>query len=291
MRKIFKLFRVRHWIKNKFIFAPLIFSGHLFSRQQFLASLFSYAGFCLVTSGIYILNDFLDRHGDLLHPKKAQRFPAYHELDRKLVIAIVSVTMIAGFVICAAVNRQVVAMALVYAAVNLIYNFFTKNVVMLDVVSVALGFLIRIWMGAFAIRIHPSLWLQICVFLLALFLGFSKRKQELSLLGEKARRHRPVLGKYTVGLLNRLIIVCAVMTVFFYFLYTVSYETVTRLGSHAMFYSGIFVVSGLCRYFYLVHIKRLEAEPGELIFEDKIFMANIFLWVGYVIFVLYTQTR
>jgi len=170
-----------------------------------------------------------------------------------------------------------------YILLHLIYNLYTKKIVILDVIFIALGFQVRIWAGSLAAGVFPSVWLQMCVFVLALFLGFIKRRHELIVLKDRAKEHRVVLGHYTSYLLDQIIMICATLTVVFYGLYAISPEIALRFKGHGMVYSIVFVLYGIFRYIYLVHVKRRGGDPGELIMTDLPLVLSIILWLTYII--------
>lgn len=282
-----ELLRVKQWVKNTFIFFPALFGGQLQEFSLLLNCLIAYVGFCLVSSGLYILNDYLDRDKDRLHPKKAQRPLARSKIDRNVLTSLIIGLIAIGLVICNQVNQSVLTIAVIYIFIHLGYNFYAKRVVLLDVAFIAAGFQIRIWAGALASSIFPSVWLQMCVFLLALFLGFTKRRYELSTLKDKASEHRSVLSHYTSYLLDQIIIICSTLAITFYGLYTISFDIVHRVGNQNMVYSVAFVIYGIFRYLYLVHVKKLGDEPGEVLATDTPLLINVLLWIFYVGFLLY----
>lgn len=284
---IIDLMRVRQWVKNFFIFFPLIFAGKLYQPQDAFDCFVTLAGFCLVSSSVYIFNDLLDIKYDRVHPKKSKRPLVQGPFNLRLVIAFIIALVMTGLFICFSVSREVFLCALTYIALNLVYNFYTKKIVILDVVFVAFGFQVRIWAGSFAAGVFPSVWLQMCVLLLALFLGFTKRRHEISTLKDKAGEHRSVLAHYTAYLLDQIIIICSTLTIVFYGLYVISADTFGRLSNQRMAYSLIFVVYGIFRYLYLVHVKKLGDEPGEIILSDPPILTNILAWIFYIGFVLY----
>jgi len=238
----------------------------------------SFAGFSLVSSGAYIINDWFDRKADSYHPKKALR-PLAQGTVPLMTAGVLSVfLLLIGFFICFLVNEYVLAFAVVYFGLQIVYSLYAKRAVIIDVIFVAVGFYIRIWLGAAAVSIIPSVWLQVCVFLIALFLGFTKRRHEMLILKEKAGDHRSVLRHYTTYLLDQLIIICATLTIIFYCLYTFSSDLIARINSQNMVYSLVFVVYGMFRYLYLVHVKKRGDDPGEVILSDRALLINIILW-------------
>ncbi|MBI5024572.1 MAG: decaprenyl-phosphate phosphoribosyltransferase [Candidatus Omnitrophica bacterium] len=283
------LLRVKQWVKNAFIFFPLIFSGKLFLPVPVVNCVITFLGFCLVASGLYVFNDYLDRYKDRLHPRKAGRPLAKWEVGKPVIALLTGGLISAGLLVCWQVDPLVLAAALIYILLHLAYNFFAKKIVIIDVVFIALGFQIRIWAGAMASGVVPSVWLQMCVFLLALFLGFTKRRYELSVLKDKAPEHRSVLGHYTSYLLDQIIIICSTLAIVFYGLYTVSPDIVSRIGSHNMVYSVVFVIYGMFRYLYLIHVKKQGDDPGEILSSDPSLLINVLLWMLFICIVLYMK--
>jgi 4-hydroxybenzoate polyprenyltransferase len=283
MKNILKLIRVKQWVKNGFIIFPLIFSGRLFQLQSVEDVIATFVGFCFLASGLYVFNDFLDLKADAVHPEKSSRPLGRMRLHPFQIGMIIVGLMAAGLVLCSLVGPLVFFVGVTYILVHLVYNFYTKKLVILDVIFIALGFQVRIWAGSFAAGVFPSVWLQMCVFVLALFLGFIKRRHELTKLKDRASEHRSVLAHYTSYLLDQIIMICATLTIVFYGLYAISPEIALRFKGHGMVYSIIFVLYGLFRYIYLVHVKRLGGDPGEVIMSDMPLMISIFLWMTYII--------
>lgn len=290
LKLLLKLLRIKQWIKNVFILFPLIFSGNLRDAAYFTDTLVTFLGFCLLSSSVYILNDFLDREKDRHHPKKSHRPLAQKKFSAPAVTLLILSLMTAGLLSGLSVDPIILWMGITYVLLHLAYNFYAKRIVILDVIFVAIGFQIRIWAGAYAANVLPSVWLQLCVFLLALFLGFNKRRHELELLQSQASEHREALAHYTTYLLDQIIIICSTLSIVFYGLYTISSEIVTRTGNHDMAYSIVFVIYGMFRYLYLVHVKNIGDDPAEVLFLDKPLMIAVFAWVAFNIFILYRHS-
>jgi 4-hydroxybenzoate polyprenyltransferase len=279
MGLIFDLLRIRQWIKNSFIFFPVLFAGQMFHPALLINVMIAFTGFCLLCSGVYIFNDYLDRERDRLHPQKALRPLASGEISEGTAVMFVVLLLGAGLGICSLAGRSVMLFAGLYIFMHLIYNFFVKRVVILDVIFIALGFQIRIGVGAAAVGVVPSVWLQLCVFLLALFLGFTKRRHELDFLKNHAVMHRDVLSEYNVYLLDQIIIICSTLAVVFYGLYTISPEVVARLHGTRMAYTLVFVIYGIFRYLYLAHVRNKGGDPGEILATDPSLLINVILWI------------
>jgi len=287
MKFFMQLLRVKHWVKNTFIFFPLIFSGQLFEGQLLVKNLFVFMGFCLVSSSLYVLNDFLDMKQDRVHPKKAMRPLAQKHINPLAITALIIALLTAGFFLCQKGGNITLLIVGIYILLNLTYNFYTKKIVIMDVISIAFGFHLRIWAGAAASQILPSVWLQMCVFLLALFLGFTKRRYEISTLKSRASEHRSVLAHYTAYLLDQIIIICSTLAIIFYGLYTISPEIINRLGNQNIVYSLVFVIYGIFRYLYLIHVRKLGDDPADVLFSDMPLMTCIILWVCFISTLIY----
>ncbi|OGX19468.1 MAG: hypothetical protein A2Y04_06265, partial [Omnitrophica WOR_2 bacterium GWC2_45_7] len=268
LASLLRLLRVKQWIKNSFVFFPLLFSGNLFTPSLVGKSLLTFVSYCLVASSVYIFNDLIDFQKDRLHPKKAKRVLIHDQVNKGVIVVLMLGLLGAGLWMGSRINGLVVLSMGFYVLVNLVYNLITKHVVILDVIFIATGFYLRILTGAFAIAVLPSVWLQMCVFILALFLGFTKRRHEMTMLKARAQEHRAVLAHYTAYLLDQLIMICSTLAIVFYGLYTISPEIIARIGGYQMVYSVTFVIYGIFRYLYLIHVKKLGDDPGEVLLSD-----------------------
>lgn len=286
MELFVNLLRVRQWVKNLFMIFPLIFSGRFNEGGLWFNCIGAFAGFCFISSGMYIINDIIDLKQDRLHPKKSHRPLAAGKIGASQAAVVAMVVLILGGALCYAQGQEVFTLGIAYVLLHTLYNLRTKRIVILDILTVAFGFQIRIWAGAAAVHILPSLWLQMCVFVLALFLGFTKRRYEMVALKSDASSHRSVLSHYTAYLLDQIIIICSTLSIVFYGLYTISSEVVNRIGGDQMFYSTSFVIYGIFRYLYLLHVKKLGDDPSEALLADKPMIINILLWIAFVMLVI-----
>jgi len=276
---ILESMRPQQWLKNFFIFAPLIFSQNVTNPDLFKKSLLAFAVFCLLSGALYILNDLKDMAEDKLHPLKSQRPIAADKLKRShAVIAFVVVSLI-SFLLCLLLNLNFFYIALFYYVLQVAYSFRLKHVVILDVFIVAAGFFIRVIAGGLAIEVYISPWLLICTALLALFLAMSKRRHEIILLEQDAENHRPILKEYSPYLLDQMIAVVTASIVVAYCLYTISEETVTKFGTTKLIFTVPFVLYGIFRYLYLIHQKSEGGTPEVLILKDKPLLLDIFFWI------------
>lgn len=281
-----RLLRPRQWIKNFFVLAPLLFSGQAMQREFQVRALAAFAVFCLLASGVYAFNDVMDRTSDRSHPVKRLRPVASGAVTASGALTL-SVVLLLGSVIGAfTLGAQVGWVALAYLSINILYGLALKRMVIVDVFAVASFFVLRLLAGAGAVGVHPSVWLLLCGGLLALFLGFAKRRHELELLGADSAGHRAVLSQYTTAFLDQLSVVLLSVTVVCYIMYTLESETARLVGTEALSYSAVFVLYGVLRYMFLVH-NRKGGDPAETLLGDRPLQAAVILWAAYCAFVVY----
>lgn len=282
LKYIIKLCRPKQYIKNGFVFAALIFSGQLFKIHEFLLTLTTFFLFSLISSCVYILNDIMDVEEDQKHPKKKFRPIASNKIkvnEAKFVfILLITLTLIASFII----NIKLCGILLVYFIINILYTFRLKKIIIIDVMTISLGFILRILSGGVVINTTLSPWLIICTGLITLYIGFGKRKNELVILQDDALNHREILSKYTLEYINRILLMLLSLTNMTYILYTIN-------GSvyKGMIYTIPFVLYGTLRYEYLITSKELGGSPEDVFEEDKAFFINVILWIITATFVIY----
>lgn len=280
MWELFRALRPPQWIKNLFVYAPLIFSQNVLNQALVLRATLAFLAFCLISSAVYLLNDLRDIEEDRQHPLKAHRPLASGRLKRSTAVAALAIIAPAGFLVALLVNRSFVFIALGYFALQIAYTLWLKHVVILDIFVVASGFLLRVVAGGFAIRVYLSSWLLICTTLLALFLAMGKRRHEIVLMEGRAASHRPILKEYNIYLLDQMISVVTASTLLAYCLYTISEETVAKFGTRNLIFTVPFVLYGIFRYLYLIHQKAEGGTPESLIIRDKPLLVAIALWIG-----------
>ena len=251
-------------------------------------SIAAFGIFCLLSGGVYLLNDLLDIEKDRRHPKKSHRPLASGRLSPKVakitIIIVLTLSLGLSFLM---INISFAATALGYLAVQIAYSALLKEIVIMDIFSIAAGFFIRVAAGAMAIDVPISSWLLICTIFISLFLGLGKRRHEFLLLGEGARNHREVLNEYNINVLDQMVSVVTAGTVISYSLYTLSQETVNRFGTEKLWYTIPIVLYGIFRYVYLVYRKGDGGNPELTLFEDKPLLASIALYVMVVGIILY----
>jgi len=280
--------RPQQWTKNLFVFAGLLFSGRLIDRAAWPAAIAAFLIFCGLSGAVYLVNDVLDRAADAQHPIKRHRPVASGALAPGVALT-AALVLAAGCVAAAtAINAGLTMTAVAYVVLLAAYSAALKHYVIIDVLTLSAGFVLRAVAGAVAIGVPISHWLLVCSTLLALFIGLSKRRHELTLLSDGAAGHRPILQEYSPYLLDQMISVVTAATLVAYSVYTISSETAERLGSDRLGLTIPFVLYGIFRYLYLVHRRDGGGSPSELLLTDRPLLVCVALWVAAVILVLYT---
>jgi 4-hydroxybenzoate polyprenyltransferase len=278
--------RPRQWVKNLFVFAGLVFGQRLFTPALWPA-LAAFGIFCVLSGAIYLVNDVADRDKDRLHPKKRERPIAAGRLSARVALGVAVVLVAGGLVGAAALSGGVLLVSVAYVALLAAYSVWLKHIVIVDVLTVALGFVLRALAGTLAIDVAISGWLLICTVLIALFLALGKRRHEYLTLEADAARHRPILAEYSAGLLDQMIAVVTASTVTAYALYTMSPETVAKFHTQLLPATLPFVLYGIFRYLYLLYRRRLGGNPSELFLNDRALLVNTVCWVVAVLLIIY----
>jgi len=279
--------RPSQWIKNLFVFAPLIFAQKFFDFFLILKTVGAFLLFCILSSAIYILNDLLDIEEDKNHPRKSKRPIALGKISKNQAISIFIALSVVSLSLAFWLNKYFFIVALTYFILQVAYSIKLKRIVIVDVFIIAAGFVIRIVAGGLVIEVPISSWLLICTMLLALFLAMGKRRHELVILENMASNHRSSLKEYSSYLLDQMIAVVTASTLIAYCLYTISAETVEKFETKNLIFTVPFVLYGIFRYLYLIHNKEKGGSPESLIIKDKPLLIDILLWIGTILFILY----
>ncbi|HET7344132.1 MAG TPA: decaprenyl-phosphate phosphoribosyltransferase [Methylomirabilota bacterium] len=278
--------RPQQWVKNLFVLAGVIFAQRLFTPALWTA-LGAFAIFCGLSGAVYLLNDVADRTKDRLHPEKRHRPIAAGALAPGRAVAVALALSVVGLALGFWLSTGFGLAALAYVGLLVAYSAWLKHVVIVDVLVVAMGFVLRAVAGALAIGVAISGWLLICTILLALFLALGKRRHEVLTLHEGAARHRPILAEYSAGLLDQMIAVVTASTVTAYALYTMSPETVAKFHTSLLPATLPFVLYGIFRYLYLLYHRRLGGNPSEIVVHDRALLVNTVLWLATVLLIIY----
>ena len=286
---LLKTMRPRQWTKNGFVFAALLFDRKLFHLPSLGHTVLAFILLCLMSSAVYIMNDLVDIESDREHPTKRKRPLPSGQLDVR--VAGVAALLMAGGSLAAgfALATPFGVILLIYLLIQVAYTFYLKHQVLLDVLAVASGFVLRVGAGVAVLeqvqRFSP--WLYVCTALLALFLALGKRRHELLLLGQEASNHRAILDEYNLDLIDRLLGLVTSSVLVAYSLYTFLAEGLP--DNHTMMLTIPFVLYGLFRYLYLIHIREEGGAPEEILLRDRPLQLTLFLWIGLVGLILYTS--
>jgi 4-hydroxybenzoate polyprenyltransferase len=282
-----RILRPRQWVKNVFVLAPLVFAQELSNAAAVETSVVAFVLFCMLSSSVYVLNDLVDAESDRQHPEKRHRPIASGQLDPRAAGVLAAILALAGMAGALFLGVPFALVAAVYLALNLAYSFVLKRVVIVDVMAVAAGFILRAWAGALVLHVALSRWLVLCTGLLALFLGFVKRRQELIARDLDGGEGRAILREYSAEFLDQMISVVTASTVVAYSLYAFDPEVARKLGTEHLGLTVPFVLFGIFRYLYLVHRRGQGENPTVLLLGDRPLLVNLGLWAGAVVLALY----
>jgi 4-hydroxybenzoate polyprenyltransferase len=275
---LFVSLRPDQWTKNLIVFAALIFAVKLLDPAATAKAAAAFLIFCALSGAVYLVNDVADREQDREHPVKRMRPIAAGDLSpgAAMIAAVVlsAIALTASFALRPAFG----VVAAVYLALFVVYTRSLKHIVVLDVMTIAIGFVLRAVAGGLVISVHISNWLLVCTMLGALFLGLAKRRHEITLLAAGAKGHRRILEEYDPYLLDQMIGVVAAATMVAYIIYCASPETHAYFGTEWMVLTTPFPIYGLFRYLYLVHRKAGGGSPSDMLLEDRPLLACVLLW-------------
>jgi 4-hydroxybenzoate polyprenyltransferase len=287
IRPLLKSLRPAQWAKNVFVLAPLVFGGMLLDSRVALRAVLALVAFCCASSAVYLINDLRDREEDRRHPLKRLRPIAAGTLKVPVAVLAVLILVGAAALLSARLGRPFALVLGTYFVLNVLYTLWLKHMVILDVMSIAISFVLRVEAGSTATGIEISRWLLLCTIFLALFLAFSKRRHEITLLAHEASGQRPVLDHYSPAFLDQMINVVTASSVVSYALYCVAPETVDKYHTQDLVFTIPLVLYGIFRYLYLMYQRPGERNPTEAILRDAPFLINILLWGLVVVWIVY----
>jgi 4-hydroxybenzoate polyprenyltransferase len=286
VQNLWRLLRPGHWVKNGFVFLGILFANAWRQPGVLEKVLLVAICFSLVSSGVYAFNDLLDREQDRSHPKKKSRPLAAGHLSGTIAIVAFGLLCSVGIAVGYLVSFRVTIVLFAYVVINVAYSAALKNVVLLDVFIIAGGFMLRILAGTICVGIPPSQWLLLCGLMVALFLGFSKRRAELYTIAGNGSSQRRVLDHYRPVLLDKMIVITATGVILTYSLYTMSPVTVQIHHTEALIYTVPFVMYGIFRYIFLLHHQATGADPALEIFRDPHVLLSILGWLFVTIWLI-----
>jgi 4-hydroxybenzoate polyprenyltransferase len=286
-RLILTAMRPHQWVKNLFVFVPLLFGKRLTDMFAIGNSVLAFSAFCLMASALYIFNDWIDAEEDRNHPEKCNRPISSGALSVPIALSFAIFLGIFAFGLAAFIGMKFFLISGLYVILTLSYCLSLKRKIVLDAMTISAGFVIRIVGGAIAISVMPSHWLIVCAFLLALFLTFTKRRQELLTLTTHAGEHRKVLDEYSIpylGQVNNILIGASIVC---YALYTVAPETIEKFNTDGLIYGTAFVIYGMLRYMMLIENPKYGGNPSQVLIQDKPLLITVLGWAVYNAIMVY----
>jgi 4-hydroxybenzoate polyprenyltransferase len=287
VKKFLELIKIKHWIKNVFVFAPIVFSLRLFEIDLLSREIAASLCFCFVSVLVYIINDITDKENDKNHPVKSSRPIAAGQVGIMPAMIVGCLFFAVGIAGSVFIDLRLTFILIGYLILNILYSIWLKKVVILDVFIIAFGFCLRIAAGSVAIDVRLGHWMLLAVFGLSLFLGFGKRKNEIDTLGEDSVVYRPGYSHYTSRIIDILIILSASVAALSYAFYAIDTDMTNRFSSEGLVYSVPFVLFGLFRYIYLLYCENKGANPEELAVKDWGIILAVIGWMAVIVYVMY----
>jgi len=286
-RGLFVSLRPSQWTKNLLVFAPLIFAVKLFDPVAAMRAAAGFVIFCALSSVVYLINDIMDREGDRQHPLKCRRPIAAGEVSVPAALTAAGILSVCSVGSAFVLDPWFCGVAVLYLGLQTAYSVALKHIVIVDALTLAMGFVLRAIAGAAVIHVVVSHWLFVCTILAALFIALAKRRHELVLLADDAASHRPILDEYSPYLLDQMIAVVTASTLIAYIFYTISPETEQKFGTPWLGLTIPFALYGIFRYLYLVHQREGGGSPADLMLNDRPLLACVTLWVVAVVLIVY----
>jgi len=287
LRQMIRLARPGQWTKNGLLFGAIVFAGEVRDFEKLKIVVVATALFCLLSSAVYTVNDILDRKSDRTHPKKKNRPIASGAIGIGTATGFAAILMIIGLGGAWLINLNFFLIGIGFLVLNFLYSLFFKKIIILDVMTIAISFVIRAYAGALAIGVPASGWMLMNTLLLALFLSFGKRRHEMVLLESEAANHRASLIGYTPYLLDQMMGVTTASVLVVYMLYTFSPEVSEKLGTDHLYITIPFVVYGIFRYLYLIHRKEEGGSPTRVLLTDWPILLTVLLWLVTAMLLIY----
>ena len=279
--------RPKEWIKNLFLFIPYFFAAKPFEIGSILSLIYGFICFSLVASGIYILNDLVDITADRIHPIKKLRPIASGLILKNLIIVVMVTLWIIGFCFSYIIKPKFAFILALYWILNIAYSLFLKNISILDLLIVSVGFVLRVKAGGTLTNTDISTWLNLMIFLLALFMTVAKRRDDILLKLKSGLELRKANKGYNLDFLNILLGLISSITILAYLMYTVSPESMNRHNSYRLYYTCIFVLAGIFRYLQITFVESDSGSPTGILYKDRFIQISIFLWILSFYFILY----
>ena len=287
MNIVIKLMRPHQYIKNIFIFLPLFFAAKITNVELLINASIAFIAFSLTASAIYTLNDYHDIEEDREHPKKKSRPLASGAISKPQAIIIMALLAIGGFMLMASVSLSGVGILAAYVIMNIAYSFYLKHVAILDVTIIAIGFVLRLFIGSVVTGIALSMWIVIMTFLLALFMALAKRRDDVLIYLETGKKMRKVIDGYNLQFLDTAMAIMASVVIVAYTIYTTSSEVVERFHSQYLYLTALFVILGIMRYLQIAFVHLDSGSPTKIVLKDRFMQLVLLGWIIAFAWILY----
>jgi len=285
---IIKLMRPHQYVKNSFIFLPLFFALQITNYKLLTYTIIAFIAFSLSASAIYILNDYFDIEEDRQHPKKKYRPLASGDINKKQAISIMLTLFIIGISIMSLLSTSATLILIFYILMNIFYSLSLKHIAILDITTIAIGFVLRLFVGSAVTEIDLSMWIVIMTFLLALFMALAKRRDDILIYINTGTKMRRVIDGYNLKFVDGAIMIMASVVIVSYILYTTSKEVINRVDSgHFLYLTTLFVILGVMRYMQITFVFKKSNSPSEIILKDKFIQSTLLFWILSFVWILY----
>jgi len=281
------LIRPHQYVKNLFIFMPLFFVGKINDSQMLINALIAFVAFSLSASAIYILNDSQDIEDDRLHPEKKYRPLASGAVTNRFAFGLMFCLLIIGGILMGMLSLKALGVLSGYVALNVAYSYFIKHIAILDVTTISIGFVLRLFIGSIVTGVPLSMWIVIMTFLLALFMALAKRRDDVLLFLDTGKKMREVVEGYNLQLIDGAMIIMASVVIVAYLLYSTSPEVVARMGSEYLYLTALFVILGIMRYLQIVFVEKNSGSPTKIVLKDKFMQITILSWLCAFVWIIY----
>ncbi len=285
-RDALQLLRVEHWVKNLFVFLPAFFAARLLEWNVWTNTLWAFAAFSAVSSGVYVLNDWLDAPQDRNHPEKRLRPIARGAVRGREALSLLIGMTTLGLFLAIMLHPVVGFLCTLYIGINALYSFALKHIAIVDISLIAVGFLVRVLVGGAATGVEVSHWLVVMTFLLALILGLAKRRGEY-VVAMRGHSFRRALEGYNLPFLDAAMVLCSGVTIVAYLMYCFSPEVIARIGSQRIYYTALFVIAGILRYLQLALVFGRTDSPTQALLRDRFLQLTLLGWIGAFVWLLY----
>ena len=286
-KSVLKLIRPSQYIKNVFIFLPLFFVGQITNSDLLINAITAFVAFSLSASAVYILNDFLDIEADRLHPIKKYRPLASGLISKNEAFLLIAIFSVAGVSLITSQSSQALVVLLTYITLNIFYCFYLKHIPIIDITIIAIGFVLRLFVGSLVTETPLSMWIVLMTFLLALFLALAKRRDDVLHFMNTGKKMRKVISGYNLQFIDGAMIIMASVVIVSYILYTTSLEASQRIQSEFLYLTSLFVILGILRYLQISFVEQDSGSPTKIMIKDKFIIITILTWIFSFVYLIY----